>query len=139
MAGFYPQGNVHTENWLINVRARDVLGLKEAASRLTSSVNVMIARHPLARFVSAFRDKFADGRRLDKPQSHEHYTSNGTVPRPREGVGPSDDLLTLDPNLLQYYLQLPPHLKAQVIHYYALDLKLLGFQVPPVLTSFTTS
>ncbi|KAK3890816.1 hypothetical protein Pcinc_005261 [Petrolisthes cinctipes] len=50
-----------------------VLGLKEAASRLNSSVNVMIARHPLARFVSAFRDKFADGRRLDKPQTHEHY------------------------------------------------------------------
>ncbi|KAK3885732.1 hypothetical protein Pcinc_010070 [Petrolisthes cinctipes] len=226
MAGFYPQGNVHTKNWMSNVRARKVLGLKEAASRLNSSVNVMIARHPLARFVSAFRDKFADGRRLDKPQSHGHYSlfwkpalrslnrnisgplqinftefttfamktrkqdphwkpltnmcsscdisyeyilfletfnedlqflvdtlnitkinletrknykNNGTVPRPREGVGPSDDLLTLDPNLLQYYLQLPPHLMAQVIHYYALDLKLLGFQFPPVLTSITTS
>ncbi|KAK4309314.1 hypothetical protein Pmani_019039 [Petrolisthes manimaculis] len=226
MAGFNPpNGNLHTKYWISNVRARKVLGMKEAESRLTSSVNVMIARHPFARFVSAFRDKFADGRRLDKPQSHGHYSlfwkpalrslnrnisgplqinftefttfamktrkqdphwtpltnmcspcdisyeyilfletfnedinflvnklnitkinleirrnykSNGTVPRPREGVGPYDDLLTLDPNLLQYYLQLPPHLMAQVIHYYALDLKLLGFQVPPVLTSFTT-
>ncbi|KAK3890815.1 hypothetical protein Pcinc_005260 [Petrolisthes cinctipes] len=72
-------------------------------------------------------------------ETRRNYKSNGTVPRPREGVGPSDDLLTLDPNLLQYYLQLPPHLMAQVIHYYTLDLKLLGFQVPPVLTSFTTS
>ncbi|KAK4312045.1 hypothetical protein Pmani_016474 [Petrolisthes manimaculis] len=48
---------------------------------------------------------------------------------PREGVAASDDL-TLDPDLLQYYLQLPPYLMAKVLHTYTLDIKLLGYQIP---------
>ncbi|KAK4290665.1 hypothetical protein Pmani_036449 [Petrolisthes manimaculis] len=52
---------------------REVLGKTATVSRLKSSVTVMTARHPLARLVSAFRDKFADGRKLDKPQSKDHF------------------------------------------------------------------
>ncbi|KAK4318975.1 hypothetical protein Pmani_010062 [Petrolisthes manimaculis] len=196
---------------------REVLGKNATVRRLKSSVTVMTARHPLARLVSAFRDKFADGRKLDKPQSKDHFIyfwspalkalyRNTNMPLqinftqfvtfallhkphephwepftklcspcdisyqyiifldtltedlqflmsalnistinsktrdnrgPREGVDPSDDL-TLDPDLLQYYLQLPPYLMAKVLHTYTLDIKLLGYQVPEVLNAIAT-
>ncbi|KAK3885741.1 hypothetical protein Pcinc_010079 [Petrolisthes cinctipes] len=70
-------------------------------------------------------------------KTRDNRGSNKSTYRPREGVDPSDDL-TLDPDLLQYYLQLPPHLMAKVLHTYTLDIKLLGYQVPEVLNAIAT-
>ncbi|KAK4312824.1 hypothetical protein Pmani_015835 [Petrolisthes manimaculis] len=61
---------------------KEVLGKTATVRRLKSSVTVMTARHPLARLVSAFRDKFADGCKLDKPQSKDHFMCFPVTPAP---------------------------------------------------------
>ncbi|XP_066959961.1 carbohydrate sulfotransferase 13-like [Macrobrachium rosenbergii] len=72
MKGINPvTNNIHRDHWENKIKARKILG-GSLERRLATSTMVVTVRHPLDRLVSAFRDKFCDGRLVDKPQSSGH-------------------------------------------------------------------
>ncbi|KAK7070739.1 hypothetical protein SK128_006741 [Halocaridina rubra] len=73
MKGLNPNTrNVHTNYWENKVKASNIIG-SSLDKRIKTSTMILTARHPLDRLVSAFRDKFCDGKAVDKPQSDGHY------------------------------------------------------------------
>ncbi|XP_064081532.1 carbohydrate sulfotransferase 9-like [Macrobrachium nipponense] len=72
MKGINPvTNNIHKDRWENKIKARKILG-GSLERHLATSTKVVTVRHPLDRLVSAFRDKFCDGRLVDKPQSSGH-------------------------------------------------------------------
>ncbi|XP_071524493.1 carbohydrate sulfotransferase 8-like [Panulirus ornatus] len=65
---------LHGNYWKNQIKACKVLGgVSSVRRRAQTALNIMTTRHPLERLLSAFRDKFAGGRRLVRPQSYDHY------------------------------------------------------------------
>ncbi|XP_047494337.1 carbohydrate sulfotransferase 9-like [Penaeus chinensis] len=73
MRGIRPvTSNIHAKYFESKIKAKLLLGTYWTIQAMRNSTKVMTVRHPLERLVSAFRDKFLDGRPVQQAQSDGH-------------------------------------------------------------------
>ncbi|XP_027228906.2 carbohydrate sulfotransferase 8 [Penaeus vannamei] len=73
MRGLSPiTNNIHAKYFENKIKAKLLLGTHWTIKAMQNSTKVMTVRHPLERLVSAFRDKFLDGKAVQKAQSDGH-------------------------------------------------------------------